>query len=94
MKRNNKYIMVCLLMALPALLFQSCLKDDEKVYGDNAGDRVEKFLVNYESVGKALENALKAYGEGHKKLEPGGQSIVKTASKLVSMGARKSKMIE
>jgi len=71
-------------------------ENHEKVFAlaDEMIDRVEKFLVNYESVGKALENALKAYGEGHKKLEPGGQSIVKTASKLVSMGARKSKMIE
>jgi len=71
-------------------------ENHEKVYAlaDEMIDRVEKFLVNYESVGKALENALKAYDDGHRKLEPGGQSILKTAGKLVTLGAKKGRHIE
>ena len=71
-------------------------ENHEKVYAlaDEMIDRVEKFLVSYDAVGKALQGAAKAYEEGHKKLEPGGQSIVRTAGKLVSMGARKGKRIE
>ena len=71
-------------------------ENHEKVYAlaDEMIDRVEKFLVNYDAVGKALENALKAYDDGHKKLEPGGQSILKTAGKLVTLGAKKGKVIE
>ena len=57
-------------------------------------DRVDKFLSSYEAVGKALENAQKAYGEAGKKLAPGGQSITTTAIKLAKMGARKGKQIE
>ena len=57
-------------------------------------DRVDKFLTSYEAVGKALEGAMKAYGEGAKKLAPGGQSITTTAVKLAKMGARKGRHIE
>ena len=57
-------------------------------------DRVDKFLSAYDSVGKALEGAMKAYNEGSRKLAPGGQSITTTAIKLAKMGARKGKHIE
>ena len=57
-------------------------------------DRVDKFLSAYDSVGKALEGAMKAYNEGARKLAPGGQSITTTAIKLAKMGARKGKHIE
>lgn len=76
MKRNNKYIMVCLLMALPALLFQSCLKDDEKVYGDNAGDRVEKFLTEAKTVLTSAEHGWHLGYFPHRQLKFGGFNYV------------------
>ena len=71
-------------------------ENHEKVYAlaGEMMDRVDKFLSSYEAVGKALENAQKAYGEAGKKLAPGGQSITTTAIKLAKMGARKGKQIE
>ena len=76
MKRNNKYIMVCLLMALPVLLFQSCLKDDEKVYGDNAGDRVEKFLTEAKTVLTSAEHGWHLGYFPHRQLKFGGFNYV------------------
>ena len=71
-------------------------ENHEKVYelADEMMNRVEKFLASYEAIGKALESAGKAYIEGHKKLEPSGQSITTTAVKLVKMGAKKGKLID
>jgi len=71
-------------------------ENHEKVYAlaGEMMDRVDKFLSSYESVGKSLENAMKAYGEAGKKLAPNGQSITTTAIKLAKMGARKGKQIE
>ena len=71
-------------------------ENHEKVYAlaGEMMDRVDKFLSSYESVGKPLENAMKAYGEAGKKLAPNGQSITTTAIKLAKMGARKGKQIE
>ena len=57
-------------------------------------DRVEKVISSYENVGKALDAAKKAYDEGHRKLEPHGQSIVTTAMKLARLGAKKGKVLE
>jgi len=64
----------------------------EKVYklAEEMLDRVGQFLKRYETVGKALANAQKAYDEGRRKLGPGGQSIVGTATKLTRLGARPS----
>lgn len=64
-------------------------QNHEKVFAlaDEIVDRVEKFLASYEDIGKALGNAAKAYEAGHKKLEPGGQSILNSAGKLIKMGA-------
>lgn len=71
-------------------------ENHEKVYAlaGEMMDRVDKFLSSYESVGKALESAQKAYGDAGRKLAPGGQSITTTAIKLAKMGARKGKHIE
>ena len=71
-------------------------ENHEKVYelADEMMNRVEKFLGSYEAIGKALAAVEKAYEEGHKKLEPGGQSITRTAMKLAGLGAKKGKIIE
>ncbi len=67
-------------------------ENHEKVYelANEILDRVGKFLKNYESIGKAIENAQKAYEEGEKKLTPGGQSIINTCAKLEKLGAKQS----
>lgn len=54
-------------------------------------DRVGQFIKKYETVGKALQSAQKAYEEGERKLQPGGQSILQTCAKLEKLGARQSK---
>lgn len=71
-------------------------ENHEKVFelADEMIGRVDKFLESYESIGKAITSLGKAYEEGHKKLEPGGQSIKNTAAKLMKMGARKSKFVD
>ncbi len=71
-------------------------ENHEKVFelADEMIGRVDRFLESYESIGKAINALGKAYEEGHKKLEPGGQSIKTTAVKLVKMGARKGKFID
>lgn len=64
----------------------------EKVYklAEEMLDRVGQFLKRYEGVGRALAGAQKAYDDGLKKLGPGGQSILGTATKLTRLGARAS----
>ncbi len=71
-------------------------ENHEKVFAlaDEMVDRVEKFLSSYEGIGKALDAAVKAYDEGHKKLEPRGKSIVLTAAKLTKLGAKKGKVLD
>lgn len=71
-------------------------ENHEKVFAlaDEMVDRVEKFLGSYDAVGKALENASRAYTDGRRKLEPHGQSILTTARKLTEMGAKKGKLLE
>ena len=68
-------------------------ENHEKVYelANELLDRVGKFMKNYESIGKAIENAQKAYEEGEKKLTPGGHSIIQTCAKLEKLGAKQSK---
>ena len=53
-------------------------------------DRVGQFAKHYESVGRALGTAQKAYDEGQKKLADNGQSILVSANKLIKLGARQS----
>ncbi len=67
-------------------------ENHERVYelANEMLDRVGKFIKHYESIGKALENAQKAYDDGEKKLAQGGQSIVLTCTKLEKLGAKQS----
>ena len=67
-------------------------ENHEKVYelANEILDRVGKFMKSYESIGKAIENAQKAYEEGEKKLTPGGHSIINFCAKLEKLGAKQS----
>jgi len=67
-------------------------QNHEKVFklANEMIDRVGQFLKRYQALGKALENAQKAYEDGEKKLSPSGQSILVTANKLISLGAKQS----
>ena len=53
-------------------------------------DRVGQFMGRYKNMGDALSKALKAYEDGEKKLQPGGQSILQTCGKLQKLGAKQS----
>ncbi len=67
-------------------------KNHEAVYAlaNEMMDRVGQFVKRYQAMGKALENAHKAYEEGEKKLQPTGQSILQTCAKLQKLGAKQS----
>ena len=67
-------------------------QNHEKVYelANELMDRVGQFMGKYKSMGDALSKALKAYEEGDKKLQPGGQSILQTCGKLRKLGAKQS----
>ena len=47
---NKKNIFAFLLMALPALLLTSCLKDQDDVFDDSASARTAKYLANAKKV--------------------------------------------
>lgn len=51
-------------------------------------DRVGTFWAEYEAMGKALEKAQQAYANGRNKIAHRGQSIAKTATKLLDLGAK------
>lgn len=67
-------------------------ENHEKVYtlANEMLDRVGQFMKKYQAMGKALENAQKAYEDGEKKLLPTGQSILQTCAKLQKLGAKQS----
>ena len=67
-------------------------QNHEKVYAlaNEMLDRVGQFMKKYQAIGKALENATKAYEDGEKKLLPSGQSILQTCGKLEKLGAKQS----
>ncbi|MBO4800456.1 MAG: DNA recombination protein RmuC [Bacteroidaceae bacterium] len=67
-------------------------QNHEKVYAlaGEMMDRVGQFIKKYQTVGKALEQAQKAYEEGERKLQPSGQSILQTCTKLQKLGAKQS----
>ena len=67
-------------------------QNHEKVYAlaNEMLDRVGQFMKRYQALGKALENAAKAYEDGEKKLQPTGQSILQTCFKLQKLGAKSS----
>lgn len=54
-------------------------------------DRVGQFMKQYKSIGSSLGAAVEAYTKAEKKLLPGGQSILKTADKLLKIGCQDSK---
>ena len=67
-------------------------QNHEKVYAlaNEMLDRVGQFMKKYQALGKALDNAAKAYEDGEKKLLPTGQSILQTCAKLKKLGAKAS----
>jgi len=67
-------------------------QNHEKVYALAAEmlDRVGLFMKRYQSIGKALEVAQKAYEDAEKKLQPTGPSILQTSAKLIRLGAKQS----
>lgn len=67
-------------------------QNHEKVYelASEMMDRVGQFMDRYRAIGKALENAGKAYEAADKKLQPSGQSIIQTCAKLQKLGAKQS----
>ena len=67
-------------------------QNHEKVFAlaNEMLNRVSQFMKKYEAIGKALDNASKAYNEGEKKLLDKGQSIIKTCDKLQKLGAKTS----
>ena len=68
------------------------VRNHEKVFelANEMIDRVGQFMKKYEDIGSALEKAQKAYEEGGRKLQPGGQSIITTCGKLQKLGVRNS----
>ena len=68
------------------------VRNHEKVFelANEMIDRVGQFMKKYEDIGSPLEKAQKAYEEGGRKLQPGGQSIITTCGKLQKLGARNS----
>lgn len=67
-------------------------QNHQKVYelASEMMDRVGQFMKHYQNLGKALDNARKAFDDGDKKLQPQGQSILQTCGKLQKLGARQS----
>jgi len=67
-------------------------QNHEKVYALAAEmlDRVGLFMKRFQALGKALEQAQKAYEDGEKKLAPTGPSILQTSAKLIKLGAKQS----
>lgn len=57
-------------MALPMLLMQSCLKDDEKLF--EGGDRVQAYLVKAKTVLTSAENGWHLAYFPHRQLKYGG----------------------
>ena len=68
------------------------VRNHEKVFelANEMIDRVGQFMKKYEDIGSALEKAQKAYEEGGRKLQSGGQSSIPTCGKLQKLGARNS----
>ena len=67
-------------------------QNHEKVFelANELMDRVGQFMGRYKNMGDAQSKALKAYEDGEKKLQPGGQSILQTCGKLQKLGAKQS----
>jgi len=65
-------------------------KNHERVYelANEMVDRVQAFLISFMEIQSGLQTAKDAYEAALKKLQPGGQSIPGTCSKLLKLGAR------
>ena len=55
--------------------------------------RVGDFVVQYNSLGKALQKVVDVYGDAGKKLEPENQSIITSARQLIKLGANGKQLI-
>ena len=68
-------------------------ENHKKVYelANEIIERVGMFMESYESIGKAIANAQKAYDEGGKKLAQNGQSIIYSCTKLNKLGVKQSR---
>lgn len=64
----------------------------EKIFdlADTMVERVGMFMEYYKNIGKSLETANKAFDDGYKKLQPGGQSILTTCRELLKAGAKQN----
>lgn len=62
----------------------------EKIFdlADKMVERVGIFMEYYKSIGESLKTAYKAFDDGYKKLQPGGQSILTTCRELLKAGAK------
>ncbi|MBR3075176.1 MAG: DNA recombination protein RmuC [Bacteroidales bacterium] len=56
-------------------------------------DRVSDFCSSYAEVGKKLEDAQKSFMAGDKKLRESGQSIVRAAREVESLGVKSKKIL-
>ena len=54
-------------------------------------DRVAAFCEDNEKMGKRLQDAIEIFEKNKKKLEEGGQSIVRAANEVIRLGVPKSK---
>ena len=69
--KKTFHILTCCLLLTAMALFQSCLKDDDKLYGDE-GDRVENYLKNAKSVLTNSEHGWHLEYYPHRELKYGG----------------------
>lgn len=53
-------------------------------------NRVGRFWTEYQTMGKALDNARQAWEKGKDKISSGGRSINTTANQLIRLGAKQS----
>lgn len=67
-------------------------ENHEQVYrlANEMLDRVGQFMKKYTAIGKALKTATTAYDDAERKLQPSGQSILQTCTKLQKLGAKQS----
>lgn len=70
-------------------------ENHQKVFqlADEMIKRVGDYVVKYNALGEALQKAAEAYRSGGLKLSPEGQSIIKSAEKLIALGADSKQLI-
>lgn len=67
-------------------------QNQEKLYAraNEIVERVGMFYSRYQALGKALDQATRSYEAANLKLQPQGQSILRSAHELIKLGARQS----